>query len=71
MATEEGKSFNQPTPAPSTKLTAAAVGGAVATIIIVLTQTFFGITFPAGFEGAVAVLAAFVLGYFVKERAIE
>ena len=63
---------NQPTKAPTRKLNAAAWGGASASILIgvvaiISPETYVRI--PPGFEGGLATLAAFGLGYWVKERA--
>ena len=68
MATTHNEPFNQPTPAPTTKVTAFTVGAALATVAVTLAHTTWGVQFPAGFEGALAVIFGFIAGYFVKER---
>lgn len=68
MATTHNEPFNQPTAAPTTKVTAFAVGAALATVAMTLAETFWGVQFPSGFEGALALILGFIAGYFVKER---
>ena len=60
---------NQPTPMPTRKVTAGAIGGAAATVLVVVIQMIFNTEFPAGFEAAVAVILGFIASYFTKEEA--
>lgn len=69
MATKHTETtVHQPTAAPTAKVTAGAVGGAAATVIVVLFQMALSVEFPAGFEGAIAVLIAFAAAYMTPER---
>jgi predicted anti-sigma-YlaC factor YlaD len=53
---------------PSRKVTAAAVGGAAATVLILGAQWLFSAPdAPAGLEGALATLFAFGAGYLTRE----
>lgn len=60
--------INQPTAAPTSKVAAAGIGGAITVVLIYLAQTFFNIDLPAEVGGAVAVIVSFFSGYIVKER---
>jgi hypothetical protein len=55
-----------PTPVP--KVVAATAAGAFATIVVVLIGVVFDADVPAGIEGALAVLFAFVAGYLTPPR---
>ena len=64
--------YAQPSSQPTRKVRYAAVGGAVASILMGLLAIVFPEAYdrvPAGFEGAVATVAAFALGYLIRERA--
>ncbi len=58
---------DQPTSAPTRKVSAATLGGAAAAIGAWLIQLGFGIDVPPGVEGGIATLAAFGFGYIVRE----
>ena len=63
--------FKQPTAAPTRKLQSALLGGALASVGMGVIAIFYPEAYarvPAGFEGGVATLFGFVLGYIVKER---
>ena len=63
--------YNQPTNAPTRKMSMVAVGGGVASVLMGAMSIFYPEQYalvPAGFEGGVATLAAFLLGYIVRER---
>jgi len=70
-------STNQPlikqrTASPTRKVGAAALGGAVASISMGVTAAVWPEVYeriPAGFEGGIATVAAFILGYWVRDRA--
>lgn len=52
---------------PTRKITAAAVGGAVATIVVTVLQAVTGAQPAPGLEAAFATIATVGAGYFVKE----
>lgn len=54
---------------PTRKVTGQAVGGAVATLAVMTAGMVWpGLEFPAGYEGALAVVLGFVVGWLVPER---
>lgn len=62
---------NQPSRAPNAKMTMVAVGGGVASVLMGFMAIFYPDQYalvPAGFEGGLATLAGFLLGYVVRER---
>jgi hypothetical protein len=61
---------NQPTLEPTRKVAAGALGGAAATIVVVVVQMAFNVVFPVGFEAAVAVVFGFLAAYVTKEKAV-
>lgn len=63
--------YNQPTNAPTTKMTAVVIGGAVASLLMGVLAIFEPEIYarvPPGFEGGVATICGFLLGYFIRER---
>ena len=60
---------NQPGPQPTRKITAVALGGAIATVLAWAVEELAGVTVPAAVVAAFTTLFAFGLGYVVKERA--
>lgn len=59
---------NQPTAAPTTKVTVGALGGSLAAIMAWLLAEIWMVNMPPGTEGAFATLLAFLLAYIVPER---
>ena len=59
--------MKQPDARPTSKVTAAGLGGAVAVIVAWLLGVFAGVEVPTGVEGAFAVLAAWVAAYAKEE----
>lgn len=66
--TDRARLVDQPSPAPTRKVTAAALGAALATIAVWAAHAFAGVDVPPGVEGALAVVLGFVCGYLVRER---
>lgn len=59
---------------PSTTITAAGIGGAIASILMGLLGAFFpdiADKLPAGFEASVATVVAFGAGFLVRERVLR
>ena len=61
-------SVDQPTAVPTNKVMAGGVGGAVATVLVVLAQVLLNVEFPVGFEGALAVIFGFVIAYLTRDK---
>ena len=62
---------NQPSAMPTRKIGAAALGGGVASVFMGVLSIFVPDHYalvPAGFEGGIATIAAFGLGYFVRDH---
>lgn len=53
---------------PSTKVTTAALAGAVVAVLLWAAQRFAGIEVPAEAEQSLVVVVGFVLAYLVPER---
>lgn len=62
---------NAPTAAPVTKVIAATLGAAAATIIVATVTAIWNLDTPAGVEGALATLLAFLAGYIVPAAESE
>ncbi len=59
---------DQPSPAPTRKVTAAGLGAAAATLVVWALTAFAGADVPPGVEGALATVLALLAGYVVRER---
>lgn len=60
-----------PSKKPTTKIQAAALGGAVASLLMMAMAIWAPEAYsrvPPGAEGGIATIAAFLLGYVVRER---
>jgi hypothetical protein len=67
------QTFKQPTAAPTRKVNAALLGGAVATVFMAVFAIFLPAEFARlqqvpGFETAIGSLVSVALAYMVKER---
>lgn len=69
--TTVGQPFNQPSNAPSAKLSAATVGAGTATLLSILLKTFYNVDLGVEGAGALAVVLTFLFGYVIKERSVE
>lgn len=63
------QTVNQPTPAPTRKVAATGIAGAVTVVLIYLVQSFFNVSIPAEVASAVTLILSFASGYIVKEEA--
>lgn len=59
----------QPTAAPTRKVAAGGIGGAIAIVLIYAFQTATSIVLPAEVAGAVTLIVSFLTSYLVKEEA--
>lgn len=59
---------NQPTAAPTRKVGAGAIGGAIAVVLIYAFQELTRVTLPAEVAGAVTLIVSFMTSYLVKEE---
>lgn len=57
----------EPGRTPSRKVAAGAVGGAAATVVVILLQWLVGTEVPVGLEGALATLLGFAAGYLTRD----
>lgn len=62
------ETVEQPTAAPTRKVTAAGLGGAL-TVIIVFVINSLGTEVPGEVASAITTVVTFLAGYFIKERA--
>lgn len=68
MATKIGDSYNQPTVAPTTKLTAAGISGAITVVLLALVENFTNVEVSSEVASSLTIIVAFLMGYFTKER---
>lgn len=61
----------QPRPRPTRKMTAAGVGGLLATVLLSLADLSDVIDLPTFWDSVISVGAAFASGYVTKARATE
>ena len=59
---------DQPTSAPTDKVTAATIGAAVAVILAWVLEIATGVDIPAFVGGALAVVLTFLFGYLKTEQ---
>ncbi len=55
--------------APTRKMSAVAVGGAIATVVVWLTETLASLDVPNTVAVAVGVIFAWLCGYIIKDSA--
>lgn len=60
---------NQPTAAPTRKVAATGIAGAITIVLVYLVQALFNVEIPAEVSSAITLLISFVSGYMVKEQA--
>lgn len=65
---QTNETYEQPSAMPTNKVTAGVLGGALATIVVVVLQMAYGLVFAPGFEAAIAVVFGFIAAYFTKEK---
>ena len=59
---------DQPTAAPTNKVAAAGIAGAISVLVIYLASALFGIELPTGVGESIAVIVAFVAAYFKRNE---
>lgn len=62
------KKVNQPTAAPTRKVAAGGVGGALSIVVIYAFQGLTGVQLPAEVSSAVTLLVTFATSYIVREE---
>jgi len=60
---------DQPDAAPTRKVAAGGVAGALAAVLAWAAQAFAGVTLPPGMEGAFVVIISFAIAYFTRDKA--
>jgi putative flippase GtrA len=60
---------DQPTAAPTRKVAAGGIAGAVSIVALYLVQALFNVTVPAEVASAVTLILSFGMSYIVKENA--
>lgn len=60
---------NQPTPAPTRKVAATGIAGAITIVLVYIVQSLFNVEIPAEVSSAITLLISFASGYLVKEEA--
>lgn len=68
MSTVE--SYDQVSAAPTNKVAASGIGGAVSVVLIWLINTVFGIEIPSEVAAAIATVAGFASGYLIREKRV-
>jgi hypothetical protein len=61
--------YTQPSPNPTRKVTAGALGGALAAIVAWAVQAFGDVVLPPGIEAAIAVVFSFLCSYITQDEA--
>ncbi len=61
--------IEQPTPAPTRKVAAGGIAGAVSIVLLYIVQQVFNITVPAEVASAITLILSFGFSYLVKEEA--
>ena len=61
--------IDQPTPAPTRKVAATGIAGAVSVVLMYVVQTIFNVAIPAEVASAITLILSFASGYIVKEEA--
>lgn len=60
---------DQPTSLPTSKVTAAAVAGAMTIVFVYLVQLIYNVDIPAVVATAITAIITFATGYMTKESA--
>lgn len=60
--------FNQPTPAPTRKVAAGGIAGAVSIILVYLLKQVFNVDLPAEVASSLTLIIGFATSYLVKEE---
>lgn len=60
---------DQPTAAPTRKVSAVGIGGAISIIFIYLVGAVFNVELPSEVASALTLIISFLSGYLVKEDA--
>lgn len=60
---------DQSTPAPTRKVAATGIAGAISIVLIFVLQAAFNINIPGEVASAITLILSFASGYIVKEEA--
>lgn len=68
MATQIGDTYNQPSAAPTGKVGAGGIGGALSIVLMYFIQSVFNVTIPAEVASSITFLIFFAVAYYTREK---
>lgn len=60
--------YDQPTPAPTPKMTAVGIAGSLTVIVLYVIKATFGIDVPGEVASALTIVISFLAGYFKHDE---
>lgn len=60
--------YNQPTSAPTPKMAAVGISGAITVVLVYLVEALLDIEMPAEVASALTIIVGFVAGYMTKDQ---
>lgn len=64
------ETYDQVSTAPTNKVSAAGIGGAVSVVLMWLFKQLFNIDIPAEVAASIATVVSFASGYLVREKRV-